>query len=142
MPSFYHNFSIVIMRKKIKIADLGIQVLLFLTGLAVFLFTNEEQLYFYFYYLLGSWQILSLIIHHIDNRGLQFFQKRRIFGQAIVWVIVTGAVSLLLLILKSPVIIFYLFGLLLFSPFLAIWYMSICYREILQLRKRELIHLK
>ena len=130
------------MRKKIKIADLGIQVLLFLTGLAVFLFTNEEQLYFYFYYLLGSWQILSLIIHYIDNRGLQFFQKRRLFGQTIVWVIITGAVSLLLLILKSPVIIFYLFGLLLFSPFLAIWYMSICYREILQLRKRELIHLK
>ena len=130
------------MRKKIKIADLGIQVLLFLAGLVVFLFTNEEQLYFYFYYLLGSWQILSLIIHHIDSRGLQFFQKRRLFGQTIVWVIITGAVSLLLLYFKTPVIIFYLLGLLLFSPFLAIWYMSICYRELLQLRKRELIHLK
>ncbi len=130
------------MRKKIKIADLGIQVLLFLAGLVVFLFTNEEQLYFYFYYLLGSWQILSLIIHYIDNRGLQFFQKRRLFGQTIVWVIITGAVSLLLLYFKTPVIIFYLLGLLLFSPFLAIWYMSICYRELLQLRKRELIHLK
>lgn len=130
------------MRKKIKIADLGIQVLLFLAGLVVFLFTNEEQLYFYFYYLLGSWQILSLIIHYIDNRGLQFFQKRRLFGQTIVWVIITGEVSLLLLYFKTPVIIFYLLGLLLFSPFLAIWYMSICYRELLQLRKRELIHLK
>ncbi len=130
------------MRKKIKIADLGIQVVLFLAGLAVFLLTNEEQLYFYFYYLLGSWQILSLLIHHIDNRGLQFFQKRRIYSQAIAGVFITGAISLLLLIFKTPVIIFYLFGLLLLSPFLAIWYMSICYREILQLRKRELIHLK
>ena len=130
------------MRKKIKIADLGIQVVLFLAGLAVFLLTNEEQLYFYFYYLLGSWQILSLVIHHIDNRGLQFFQKRRIYSQAIAGVFITGAISLLLLIFKTPVIIFYLFGLLLLSPFLAIWYMSICYREILQLRKRELIHLK
>ena len=126
------------MRKKIKIADLGIQVVLFLAGLAVFLFTNEEQLYFYFYYLLGSWQILSLIIHYIDNRGLQFFQKRRLFGQTIVWVIITGAVSLLLLYFKTPVIIFYLLGLLLFSPFLAIWYMSICYRELLNLEKRDL----
>ena len=130
------------MRKKIKIADLGIQVVLFLAGLAVFLLTNEEQLYFYFYYLLGSWQILSLLIHHIDNRGLPFFQKRRIYSQAIAGVFITGAISLLLLIFKTPVIIFYLFGLLLLSPFLAIWYMSICYREILQLRKRELIHLK
>lgn len=130
------------MRLYYKLFDLSVQLLLFIAGLFMLFFDTRKLYSFYTYFFVGTWQLVSLLIHWIDNTGLQFFSERRFYTKTVLWFIIAGAICALLLLLKIPAIFLYLFASLLITPLLAIWYMSICYREIIHLKKRGLIHLK
>lgn len=130
------------MRLYYKLFDLSVQLLSFIAGLSMLFFDIREPYLFYTYFFVGAWQLLSLLIHWIDNKGLQFFSERQFYAKTVLWFIIAGTICALLLLIKVPAIFLYLFASLLFTPLLAIWYMSICYREIIHLRKRDLIHLK
>lgn len=130
------------MRLYYKLFDLSVQLLSFIAGLSMLFFDTREPYLLYTYFFVGIWQLLSLLIHWIDNKGLQFFSERQSYAKTVLWFIIFGAICALLLMIQVPAIFLYLFASLLLTPLLAIWYMSICYREIIRLRKRDLIHLK
>lgn len=130
------------MRLYYKLFDLSVQCLSFGTGLFLLFFDTPEPYLFYTYFFVGAWQLLSLLFHWIDNKGLQFLSERQSYAKTVLWFIIAGVICTLLLLIEVPAIFLYLFASLLLTPLLAIWYMSICYREIIHLRKRDLIHLK
>ncbi|MBL7710078.1 MAG: hypothetical protein JNJ86_13470 [Chitinophagaceae bacterium] len=124
------------MRLSFKTTDFLIQLIGFAIGL--FMIPFQER-FLLMYFLVGGWQIGSLLIHWFDNRGLQLTSKRSAYA----WTaLVTGILTLLIVLSDSEILLPYLVIVLVFTPVLAIWYMSICYREIIRLRKRDLIHLK
>lgn len=124
------------MRLSFKTTDFLIQLIGFAIGL--FMIPFQER-FLLMYFLVGGWQIGSLLIHWFDNRGLQLTSKRSAYA----WTaLATGILTLLIVLSDSEILLPYLVIVLVFTPVLAIWYMSICYREIIRLRKRDLIHLK
>lgn len=124
------------MRLYLKTTDFLIQLIGFAIGL---LMIPLQERFLLMYFLVGGWQIGSLLIHWFDDRGLQLTSKRSAYA----WTaLVTGFLTLSITLSNSDIIIPYLVVVLVFTPILAIWYMSICYREIIHLRKRDLIHLK
>lgn len=124
------------MRLSLKTTDFLIQLIGFVIGL--FMIPLQER-FLLMYFLVGGWQIGSLLIHWFDDSGLQLTSKRSAYA----WIaLVTGILTLLITLSNSDIIIPYLVVVLVSTPVLAIWYMSICYREIIRLRKRDLIHLK
>lgn len=124
------------MRLYLKTTDLFVQLIGFVAGLLLIPFQERFLLTYFF---VGGWQIGSLLIHWFDDSGLQLTSKRNAYA----WTaLVTGFLTLLITLSNSDIIIPYLVVVLVFTPILAIWYMSICYREIIRLRKRDLIHLK
>jgi hypothetical protein len=64
------------------------------------------------------------------------------YGKTILWLIGLGIFSWILVYMEAPIILFYLFGLLIVSPCLAIWYFTICFREVQLMNKKALVHLK
>lgn len=130
------------MRLYYKLFDLSVQLLSFITGVIILFLDTGKPYVLYAYFFVGAWQLLSLLVHRIDNTGLQFFSERISYAKTILWFIIAGVICVLLLFVDVPAIFLYLFASLLFTPLLAIWYMSICYREIIHLRKRDFIHLK
>jgi hypothetical protein len=124
------------MRLYLKITDFLIQLIGFAIGLLMIPF---QERFLLMYFLVGGWQIGSLLIHWLDDRGLQLTSKRSAYA----WTaLVTGFFILLITLSNSDIIIPYLVVVLVFTPVLAIWYMSICYKEIICIRKRNIIHLK
>ena len=124
------------MRLYLKTTDFLIQLIGFIIGLLMIPF---QERFLLMYFLVGGWQIGSLLIHWFDDSGMQLTDKRSAYG----WTaLVTGLLTLLLVLSDSEILLPYLVIVLVFTPVLAIWYMSICYREIIRLRKRDLIHLK
>ena len=125
--------------KLLKQADLVIQAILFTTGIITFLLFSDSFSFIYFYFFLGGWQLLSLGVH---PKNLFFRKERLQYAKTILGLIIIGSLSLVLSLLGFPIILIYLFALLLVSPGFAIWYFMICFREIQLMNKKELIHLK
>ena len=128
--------------KLLKQADLVIQAILFTTGIITFLLFSDSFSFIYFYFFLGGWQLLSLGVHALHPKNLFFRKERLQYAKTILGLIIIGSLSLVLSLLGFPIILIYLFALLLVSPGFVIWYFMICFREIQLMNKKELIHLK
>lgn len=85
-------------------------------------------------YMLGAWQLLSIILHLIFNRYYRALKQRSYYLR----------VFLIVAILGIPFFnaSFHVQFLLLFIPLLAIWYIGICFAEIRLLEYKAFIHLK
>ncbi|WP_127131032.1 hypothetical protein [Pseudoflavitalea rhizosphaerae] len=107
--------------------DVAIQVVLIIIGIAIGLAvaSNSIQSDYMFvpYFLVGGWQIFSVIVHLVGE-GFRFGAMRKIY-------LVTLLLVLVILIISVPTeaIIYSLLGLLFFSPVMAIFYLATCYRE-------------
>lgn len=122
-----------------KLTDLAAQLLIPLGGLVCISFPDDREFRFiYLYFLTGGWQILSFIIHLFLNKSWINRKERNQYGQTVLWVLVIGFLSYIFL----PLLMYFLFGLLLVSPVLAIWYFVIGIGEWKRIKQRELIHLK
>lgn len=75
------------------------------------------------YFILGGWQVISVIIH-LFLKEVPKDNLRKIYHVLLISVIAIG-----LLCLPSDAIISYMVGILLFSPVMAIIYLVCCYRE-------------
>jgi phosphatidylglycerophosphate synthase len=129
--------------KTIKMADLVIQSLLFICTVSFAVITKgDNESFFYPYFAVGGWQLLSLIANLLISSGSLKHYERINYGKVILLLLLIGIAFLLLALLKSPYILYYLVGLLIVSPFLALWYFSIGYRELKLIYKKEFIHLK
>jgi hypothetical protein len=93
--------------------------------------------FFAFYFIVGSWQVISTITHlysknTLTTRGRQFYN---IFLVAIAILVALGLIIPAILYLMLYVLLFV-------SPCLAIWYATICYKEIEINQYRALVHFK
>ncbi|MFT3676721.1 MAG: hypothetical protein QM781_12540 [Chitinophagaceae bacterium] len=121
----------MILFKKIDI--LG-QAILILAGLlSVFLCDNFEFLIFYL--LVGGWQLLSCGIHVLYRHSWYLLKQRRSYYW---WLLV----SLMLLVTLAMGSIISGFAMLVLGVVLAIWYTSICIRELNLLLFKNAVHLK
>ena len=113
--------------------DVAIQVILIIIGITIGLAVagNSIQSDYMFvpYFLVGGWQIFSVIVHLVGE-GFRFSTMRRIY-------LVTLLLVLVILIISVPTeaIIYSLLGLLFFSPVMAIFYLITCYRELQQYKQ-------
>lgn len=108
--------------------DVIIQTILIISGLAIGLATLTNSIHgdymFFPYFLVGGWQIFSVIVHFVGE-GTRMGRLRKIYLGMLVFVIL----ALLLSLAGKEMIIYALFGLLFFSPFMAVFYLYTCYRE-------------
>jgi len=127
--------------KPYKLIDfiIGILLIIICTFSA---FVLKEAYFFYGYFVVGGWQLLSMLIHMANNDKYIRSSNRKIYEKMILWILIIGVLSLLLTLLEMPILIFYLYAMLIFSPVLAIYYQVVCYIEYRLLIKRAFIHLK
>lgn len=136
------SINLLSMEKNLKIADLGIQVIITITCIirAMVLARLEEMLWFYL--VLGSWQVVSFIGHYLAGPGWLHRKARKEYGTLLLWILVLFVVMYLLARMELPLIFFFLFGMLVAGPVMAAWYFIIGLREWTMIRHRSLIHLK
>jgi hypothetical protein len=118
--------------KLFKKIDLAAQLLLIITGVLLPVISKGNL--FYGYFLVGGWQLLSTAIHFIYRQQYYPIKQRSYYLWTLQAFILTG-----ILLFFS---FFFGYILLVFSPFLAIWYLAICIMEIKILEKKDFIHLK
>jgi len=127
--------------KLFKITDLLLQIALLVYSI-IYCWLKTSGSFYTIYFLIGGGQFLSFATHHFLEYSWIHTQHRKWYGQFLLWIIIAGLISLVLLKLNIPLLIFYLFGLLIVSPFLAVWYFIIGLKELSSINKRELVHLK
>lgn len=129
--------------KLYKLFDLTVQLIIALTGIS-FLIIKEFpfQIVIYFYCIAGGWQLISFFYHLFLIKNWVLRRDRSKYGEIIFWILIIGLICLLLLLIKLPLLLFYLFGLMIVSPFLAIWYFLIGLNELKLMNKISLLHLK
>lgn len=127
--------------KPYKLIDFIIGILLIIIS-TFFAFVLKDAFIFYSYFVVGGWQLLSMFIHMANNGKYIRSSNRKIYEKMILWILIIGVLSLLLTLLEMPILIFYLYGMLIVSPVLAIYYQVVCYIEYRLLIKRAFIHLK
>src|SRR5689334_641384 len=109
--------------KIFKSVDVVIQLLTIVAGILYFLFTNKEE-FFYAYFVTGGWQLFSCSIHGLFPQYYYPLKARNYYLISLAVVFIIGLTSLLGFLLG------FLYFLLLFSPFMAIWYCYICFKEV------------
>ncbi|RYY60905.1 MAG: hypothetical protein EOO05_08310 [Chitinophagaceae bacterium] len=120
--------------KLFKQIDVLIQVvLLILLGCSVSAIHEADLVPFYF--ILGAWQVTSLLIHAGLGRYFYTAKGRNAYAKTVLGIGLAGIVSI-------PFFLAYLFTMLVLGPVLACWYISICWKEIVLLQKKAFIHLK
>ena len=77
------------------------------------------------YIIVGSVQVLSALIHLVLNGNYVALTTRKYYG-----LIVVTLLALLSITFNSDFGIIYGLFMLIVSPFLAVWYIRICYREL------------
>jgi hypothetical protein len=130
-----------------RLIDIVIQVILISSGIAYGLISiyNPRYSFIYFYFIVGVWQIGSLVTHYFFATSTTFLSHRTFYTKLILATLILGIFfGILFSIFPSSVffLLLYFFGLLWLSPLLAFYYLYICWQEYRLITKRELIHLK
>ena len=126
-----------------KYVDVAVQLTAIVAGLILGLF--RQNFAFYFYFIVGGWQVLSCFIHGVVPQFNPIKDRKRYLITLGVLAILTFLIYLGYLMELEPVLgllIPYGFLLLLFTPVMAIWYCYICYRELKLYQQKEWIQLK
>jgi hypothetical protein len=130
--------------KYFKLTDLLTQATLMLTTLVLLCFDQVwENAFVLFYFILGGWQFLSFTIHQFAIGESWYHRKHRLlYGRTIGLTFAGCIVSLLLIFFQVPFFFYYLWASLFITPFYALGYLIISYRELQTIHRKELIHLK
>ena len=134
--------------KTFKMLDLILQASLIIGGIvyAIAGLNNSGINPIHSYIIVGSWQVISYSIHYFLFTPTIFQSERKHYGKIVLAILVLGSVLLIPLLFQLsitvPFLFIYLVALLIISPFLAFYYLVICWKEYRLIIKRELIHLK
>ena len=109
--------------KKFKQIDFLLSCALIIGSVGWGLVTFDER-FLIGYFVVGGWQVISMIVHAINGWFCQKGSSRYKYHWA---VSIITIVAMLGFVLYPLLIIF--FPLLFLSPFMAIWYTSLCYDE-------------
>jgi hypothetical protein len=121
--------------KTFKLIDVWISIIL-ISCFAIVCISNSEFL-FYAYFIIGGWQIISMVIHAFTG----WFMKKGGARQLYIYTVAIILSLVLLGLFCEPFLIIFFF-LLVGSPILALVYTHICYTELNELKQRELLSLK
>ena len=132
--------------KTFKLIDLFIQGVLLLVAV-VFGITNESVNWaLYFYLGVGLWQLISMSFHYFFIPPTIFQQDRNLHGKLVLLTLMLGMLLFIPVLFEIYAMIVplyvYLFGLLILSPLLAIFYFAICWKEYRLIVRRELLRFK
>lgn len=117
--------------KTFKKADLIFQVALIVTFTILVLLKVVNIVTAYF--VVGSIQVLSMLIHAVTKRNTRKGSKRYYYHRITAIIISVAALSCV-----TPLIFIALYSLLFFAPFMAIYYVWICFYEVSHAAKRPL----
>lgn len=126
-----------------KHADFIIQCILIFTSLGFAIargFEGSEM--FWAYLLVGGWQLVSCLINAVWTKGQWKVSDRKTYLITVLILILSAVPVYFDMINAGDFIFKYLFGLLFITPLLALWYISICYREWQLIRTKDFMHLK
>ena len=122
--------------KKFKEADIAISILLIVVFIT-FSLAKRDYTFLIRYSMVGGWQLISIVIH-LYNAWFTQKRSQRYYYTWAVFIIIIIAVSGFAIYPLLLIFCFLLFA----SPFMALYYIWICYREIKQLNQRPLHQLK
>ncbi|MBL7746877.1 MAG: hypothetical protein JNM19_05580 [Chitinophagaceae bacterium] len=128
--------------KLFKLTDILTQAGILVGSLVFIIIPQNSYNLINLYFIMGGWQVLSLLIHSLFAEGWLAQKDRRSYGKTILWTFITGILCYLSLFAGLPLIMLYLFALLIVSPMFAVWYFIICVKEWRSIKMKELIHLK
>lgn len=118
--------------KNFKTIDFIIQVFLVIY-LTITSLVNMDRTFIYGYFIVGGWQVISMIVHQINkwytNQGSRRFYYHRIIAATLI-IMPSGFIIPNFFIVWVP--------LLFIAPIMAIYYLAICYREVFYPAKRPL----
>ncbi|MEO5941935.1 MAG: hypothetical protein ABIP30_03155 [Ferruginibacter sp.] len=123
--------------KKFKIIDTWISIIL-ITGFLLTSLIKRDETFIYGYFVIGGWQVISMIIHGINgwftNKGSGRFAYHCLVA-VIIGLSLLGALVYPVLYLVMIVMIFS-------APIMAIGYTMMCYKEVYVKMQRPLALLK
>jgi len=120
-----------------KKADTFGQIALII-GFIIFGLVSRNESFIYGYFVVGAWQVVSAIINYGLCRNMPFVKERDVYYKILLWTLGIGVISFIV----TPVLIYYLFAILFLTPFVAIYYCWLSYRELNMWEGKKLIHLK
>lgn len=128
--------------KKFKMIDCWVSATL-ITSSFVYGFTSRDFSFIKGYFVVGVWQLISIITHYLTNTFIG--RSRNNYTKIIAWI----AISLLVIAAMAQasevfygLIMFELFLLLIAAPIMAIYYTIMCFEETYVKMKRPLALLK
>ncbi len=130
--------------KSFKIADFWISAFL-LPAFVIFGFISMNGKFFTGYFVVGGWQVVSMIVHFLNGWFTEKGEARLHYHKLVL--ILTAVVAVLISItyafeLFFIVLAIVMFLLLIASPFMAIYYAYLCYEETYIKMKRPMALLK
>ena len=123
--------------RRFKKIDFEISVILIIVCTA-FAFYKQGTSFFIAYFLVGGWQLISILVHYYKNWFCEKGTKRRNYQTAIIAIFICAAVGFVI----YPLLILVAFGVLFGAPVMAIYYTWICYEETYIKMQRPLALLK
>jgi hypothetical protein len=121
--------------KLYKTLDVGIQLLIIVAGIPFCLLAEGES-FFYPYFILGGWQVLSCFIHWFLVEYYYPVKARRYYVITLFVVFALGMLSI------AGFLLSFLYLLLFLSPFMGLWYCYICYKEVTLYHRKEWVQLR
>ena len=123
--------------KKIKQADLIISIAL-ITVFFVLSFINQDMTFIIGYFVVGGWQVISMIVHAIYGWYTGKGGRRFIYHCIVLCIILLGLIGLMANIILSILAYPMLFA----APFMAVYYTWICFDEVHVKMQRPITLLK
>lgn len=121
--------------KLLKQTDLAISIVL-ITGFSAW-YIYDQGILFTAYFITGSWQVLSMIVHEVKGWFTGRGSGRRIYH----WI--SGIIILLGVLAPLISVFFFIYLIMLFAaPVMAVIYSLICYNELKSLKDRPLTKFK
>ncbi len=123
--------------RKFKIIDVWINILLIVIfSIVTWISRDNYRMAVLSYFIVGGWQIISMLVH-ILHPTFKITTARSIYQYTLIIVTV-----LVLLSIPFDMVLLALYLLLIVSPFMAIYYTYVCYRETYVKMKRPMDQLK
>jgi hypothetical protein len=114
--------------KKFKTIDMWISIGL-ITGFAIASLINRDYTFIVGYFVVGLWQVISMVIHAIDKCFTDKWGARYWYH----WITFIAVITM-------PIGSFWI--LLFTAPFMAVYYTGLCYSEVRKMNQRPLSILK
>lgn len=123
--------------KNFKKMDAWISVIL-IAAFTILPWIKNLNLFLAGYLVVGGWQLISMIIHAIDGR----FAKRDSQRYWYHWTVAITGLAVISGFIFQPLLLLILYALLFVSPFMAVFYTWLCFKEVKKMNQRPLALLR